>query len=175
MMVEFGVKGERVVVRVACLKSKSAVCPKDLVRSIQGRLPENVWVTLFDECRKIPPLEVVVSAVGYTVRGIMEGKTISRDPSLDVLLYVNGSRNIGEALKAFFSSCTESFGVVAFSLGREPRETAEALALFRELGFEESEPDLLGSLNFYSQRLGVPAEKVPGYMRARMVYLALEV
>jgi tRNA threonylcarbamoyladenosine modification (KEOPS) complex Cgi121 subunit len=174
--IQFRLKARAVAAVPVCLSLGKEQCVKDLLQRVEALLPGNMYFVIFDDCGKIPPMPLLVSATAYTVRGILENKTISRKPALDFLLYLQGDRNIHLAIQRFSSGCGRRLGAVFIavetdvnSLEREVDKIVSALGAYKEDYSEEE------SLEFYSKIAGTPKEKTVTYLRAKMALEALEV
>jgi tRNA threonylcarbamoyladenosine modification (KEOPS) complex Cgi121 subunit len=172
----FRLKSTPVVAVQLCLSGGGELCVKDLLPRVEALLPKNIYVSLFDDCRKLPPRGLLLSALAYTCRGLLEGRTISRKPGLDLLLYLQGDRNIHMAVQRFSSGCGRRIGAVFFALGVEPEDLRKTVGnVLGSLGLQAEGQGENESIDFYAEIAGVPREKAIDHLRARMALEALEV
>jgi tRNA threonylcarbamoyladenosine modification (KEOPS) complex Cgi121 subunit len=172
----FRLKSMPVVAVKLCLSGGGELCVKDVLPRVEALLPRNMYVSLFDDCRKLPPRGLLLSALAYTCRGLLEGRTISRKPGLDLLLYLQGDRNIHMAVQRFSSGCGRRLGAVFFALGVELEDLRQAVeGVLGGIGLQVEEQGENESIDFYAEIAGVPGEKAIDHLRARMALEALEV
>ena len=172
----FRLKSMPVVAVKLCLSGGGELCVKDVLPRVEALLPRNMYVSLFDDCRKLPPQSLLLSALAYTCRGLLEGRTISRKPGLDLLLYLQGDRNIHMAVQRFSSGCGRRLGAVFFALGVELEDLRQAVeGVLGGIGLQVEEQGENESIDFYAEIVGVPGEKAMNHLRARMALEALEV
>ncbi|MEZ0346566.1 MAG: hypothetical protein ABWK01_08460 [Infirmifilum sp.] len=132
---------------------------QDLIDWARENTGAETWIILTKGCCKLPPWELIKTALLYSLNNYFEGRMITRTLVHEFLIYLVGNRNITKARKFFEESSAEEIGYVAISLERD-KELELLLQQFKaRYSLEEIPYDTECWLSEYSAYLGLPRDK----------------
>ncbi len=139
---------------------------EEAVEAAKNFRDSDSWMTITGSSELVSDQRHLATAVLYAASAAITGKMVSRYPEIELLLYLFGTRNIGEALDEARRR-GEKVGAVAVSIGGDAEAVLRRVA--GRLGARLTAPEIGGWMEAYRRYLAALYPDFPGQLSAETI------